>query len=76
MEDLKKKIDEKFETRAAFAKAIGVDPSVLSRMLTSGNWKADRIEKAVTVLSIPADEIPLYFFPHTVANNATGSVKT
>ena len=71
MEKLKALIDKKFESRAEFAKAIGVDPSVLSRMLASGNWKADRIEQAVKVLRIPAKDIPLYFFANEVAKNGT-----
>ena len=70
MDKLKARIDEMFPTRAAFAEAIGVDPSGLSRMLSSGNWKADRIEAAVKALKIPAKEIPSYFFPQAVANNA------
>ena len=75
MEKLKARIDEMFSTRAAFAEAIGVDPSILSRMLASGNWKADRIEKAVAVLNTPATDIPAYFFPSTVANKTTEEVK-
>ncbi len=71
MERLKALIDKKFENRAEFAKAIGVDPSVLSRMLSSGNWKADRIESAVRVLKIPAKDIPIYFFANEVAKNGT-----
>ena len=71
MEKLKALIDKKFESRAEFAKAIGVDPSVLSRMLASGNWKADRIEQAVRVLRIPAKDIPVYFFANEVAKNGT-----
>lgn len=71
MEKLKALIDKKFESRAEFAKAIGVDPSVLSRMLASGNWKADRIEQAVKVLKIPARDIPVYFFANEVAKNGT-----
>lgn len=74
MEKLKAKIDELFETRAEFAKAIGVDPSVLSRMLASGNWKADRIEAAVKVLNIPATDIPVYFFASEVAKSGTNEV--
>lgn len=74
MEKLKAKIDELFETRAEFAKAIGVDPSVLSRMLASGNWKADRIEAAVKVLNIPATDIPVYFFASEVAKSGTSEV--
>lgn len=71
MEKLKALIDKKFEKREDFAKAIGVDPSVLSRMLASGNWKADRIEQAVKVLRIPAKDIPTYFFATSVAKNGT-----
>ena len=75
MEKLKARIDEMFSTRAAFAEAIGVDPSILSRMLSSGNWKADRIAKAVDVLKIPATEIPAYFFPSVVVNKTTEGTK-
>ena len=71
MDKLKARIDEQFPTRAAFAEAIGVDASTLSRMLSSGNWKADRIEAAVKVLKIPPQDIPLYFFAPAVANKAT-----
>lgn len=70
MDKLKARIDKMFPTRAAFADAIGVHPSVLSRMLESGNWKADKIEKAVKALKIPVRDIPSYFFPQMVASNA------
>lgn len=72
MEKLKALIDEKYANRAEFAKAIGVDPSVLSRMLANGNWKADRIAIAVEVLKIKPEDIPAYFFTSKVANKATG----
>ena len=75
MEKLKARIDAKFSSRAEFAKAIGVDPSVLSRMLSNGNWKADRIAAAVKVLNIPVKEIPTYFFDNAVANKATNREK-
>ena len=71
MDKLKEKIDATFPSRAAFAEAIGVDPSTLSRMLNSGNWKADRIEVAVKVLKIKPADIPLYFFTPSVANKTT-----
>lgn len=71
MEKLKALIDGKYANRAEFAKAIGVDPSVLSRMLANGNWKADRIAAAVKVLDIKPEDIPDYFFTSTVANKAT-----
>lgn len=71
MEKLKERIDKAFSTRAEFAKAIGVTPSTLSRMLSSGNWDVDRLQKAVKVLKIPAKDIPSYFFKTDVALNAT-----
>ena len=71
MEKLKAKIDEKFPTRAAFAEAMGVDASTMSRMLANGNWKADKIETAAQLLDIPVKEIPAYFFTNAVAKNAT-----
>lgn len=71
MELLKKRIDKMFPTREAFAKEMGVDPSVLSRMLSNGNWKADKIELAVRVLKIPVRDIPSYFFSSEVVNNTT-----
>lgn len=71
MDKLKERIDSLFPSRAAFAEAIGVDPSTLSRMLQSGNWKADRIEVAVKVLQIEPQDIPAYFFTPAVANKAT-----
>lgn len=70
MEKLKARIDAKFPTRAAFAEAIGVDPSTLCRMLQNGNWRADYIQKAVKVLNIPARDIPAYFFANAVALKA------
>ena len=75
MDKLKARIDEQFATRAAFAEAIGVDASTLSRMLSAGNWKADRIEAAVKVLKIAPKDIPAYFFAPTVANKATEAEK-
>ena len=74
MEKLKARIDKMFKTRAEFASAIGMSPSALSRALSSGNWSADRIEKAVEVLKIPAKDIPSYFFTSYVARNAKEKV--
>ena len=74
MELLKARIDKKYPSRAEFARAIGVDPSVLSRMLANGNWKADKIALAVELLKIPVKDIPLYFFATEVAKNGTNEV--
>ena len=70
MEKLKARIDDMYPTRAAFAEAIGVDPSKLCRMLQNGNWRAEDIQRAVKALRIPARDIPAYFFSNTVAFNA------
>lgn len=75
MDKLKERIDKTFPTRAAFAEAIGVHPSNLTRMLQSGNWRADKIEAAVKVLKISTDEIPTYFFGSQVANKSTAAKK-
>ena len=71
MEKLKERIDKMYPTRADFAKEMGINPSGLSRMLASGNWRADRIEKAVKLLQIAPEEIPAYFFVDSVALKAT-----
>jgi len=71
MEKLKARIDKQYGTRADFATALGVSPSRLSRMLSSGSWRADQIRKAVELLKIPAREIPEYFFAPSVAIKTT-----
>ena len=71
MEKLKERIDKMYPNRSEFAKALGVDPSTLSRMLASGNWKADRIKVAVELLKIPIRDIPTYFFTTAVAKSGT-----
>lgn len=71
MEKLKERIDKMYPNRAEFAKALGVDPSTLSRLLSNGNWKADKIKVAVELLKIPIRDIPSYFFATSVAKNGT-----
>ena len=71
MEKLKERIDKMYPNRAEFAKALGVDPSTLSRLLSNGNWRADKIKVAVELLKIPIRDIPLYFFTTAVAKNGT-----
>ena len=51
MEKLKERIDKMYPNRAEFAKALGVDPSTLSRLLSNGNWRADKIKVAVFPIS-------------------------
>lgn len=69
MEKLKTRIDKMFPTREAFAKALGVSPSRLSRLLQNGNWSVDQMQKAVKLLKIPVRDIPSYFFISAVALN-------
>lgn len=71
MEKLKERIDKMYPNRAEFAKALGVDPSTLSRLLSNGNWRADKIKVAVELLKIPIRDIPSYFFTTSVAKNGT-----
>ena len=71
MEKLKERIDKMYPNRAEFAKALGVDPSTLSRLLSNGNWKADKIKVAVELLKIPIRDIPSYFFATSVAKSGT-----
>lgn len=68
---LEDRIDEMFDTRLEFAKAIEIDPSTLSRSLKINNWRADKIQKIVEALEIPVDEIPAYFFEDAVENKTT-----
>jgi len=71
MEKLKERIDKMYPNRAEFAKALGVDPSTLSRLLSNGNWRADKIKVAVELLKIPIRDIPSYFFTTAVAKSGT-----
>ena len=56
-------IREKFGTQKAFAEALGVEESTLSRYLSDGrDWKGQTLIKAVRLLEIPEAEIDSYFF--------------
>lgn len=70
MDRLKERIDKMYPTRASFAEALGVEPYTLSRMLSSGNWKADKMKVAVELLKIDPNDIPAYFFDSAVALKA------
>lgn len=64
---LQSRIIEKFGTQAAFAEALGMDKTTLSRLLSEGReWKGSKMMKAVEVLEIPAEEIVSYFFAPAV----------
>lgn len=69
-ERLQARIVEKFGTQKAFADAIGMEKSTLSRYLSQGkDWKGSLMIKAVEVLEIPVDEIDAYFFEPAVVKS-------
>ena len=60
---LKGKIKEVYDTRADFARALGMSPSSLSYKLNNKReWKIKEINKACELLNIPLVEAHLYFF--------------
>lgn len=60
---LKGKITEVYDTRAAFAKALGIDPATLSSKLNNkSEWTSGEIAKACELLNVPLVEAHLYFF--------------
>ena len=60
---LKGKIKEVYDTHAAFAKALGLDPATLSAKLNNkSEWSTGEIVKACDLLNIPLVEAHLYFF--------------
>ena len=59
---LKQKIASKYADTAAFCEAAGINPEEFEKELKAGDISADNIIKAAQALSIPAEEIGLYFF--------------
>ena len=60
---LRGRILEFFETNAAFAKDMDINPASLSAKLNNKSpWKREEIEKACELLSIPIDRVHIYFF--------------
>lgn len=60
---LKGKIKEVYDTHAAFAEAMGLDPATLSAKLNDkSEWKTGEIAKACGLLHIPLEKTHLYFF--------------
>lgn len=56
-------IREKFGTQDAFAEALEMDPSSLSKKLNNRTeWTRAEIEKACILLEIPLSEAHRYFF--------------
>jgi transcriptional regulator with XRE-family HTH domain len=64
---LQARITEKFGTQAAFAEAIGMDKTTLSKLISEGReWKGSKLMQAIKVLEIPGSEIDSYFFEKAV----------
>lgn len=60
---LQARIIEKYGTQAAFAEALGMDKTTLSRLISEGReWKGSKMMKAIELLNIPNNEIDDYFF--------------
>lgn len=56
-------IREKFRTQGAFARAMGMNSTTLSKKLSGApDWTRKEIEKACKLLGIPADLLHEYFF--------------
>ena len=75
-EKLKARIVEKFGTQKAFADAVGMYESTLSRYLATGkDWKGSKLIKACELLEIPAHEVDVYFFEPAVSKGKRKEVK-
>lgn len=60
---LRGRIREKYGTQEAFAKAMNMNYTTLSNKLNGKTeWTREEIERACTLLEIPVQEIPAYFF--------------
>ena len=56
-------IREKYGTQEAFTDALKIAPATLSSKLTAKTeWTREEIEKAVSLLDIPVEDIHTYFF--------------
>ena len=62
---LRGSIREKFRTQGAFARAMEMHPTTLSKKLSGlVDWTRQEIERACQLLNIPTDQIHAYFFTH------------
>ena len=56
-------IIEKYGTRGAFAQAMGLDPSALSRRLSGETeWSGTELAKAIDLLGLDPERLHQYFF--------------
>lgn len=60
---LRGRIKEIFDTENVFAKKLGISQTSLSQKLNNKvEFTQKEIEKAIELLHIPKEEIPMYFF--------------
>ena len=60
---LRGRIREKFRTQGAFAKAMGMHSTTLSKKLSGQvDWTRQEIETACERLGIPHEQLHVYFF--------------
>ena len=61
------RITEQFGTQANFSQAMGLSERSISLKLNNKvSWKDEEIARAVELLEIDFNEIPLYFFKYEV----------
>jgi len=61
------KIREVFGTNGEFAKAMGLSERTVSlKMTCKVGWKQVEMEKALSLLGIPCEEVGIYFFKQKV----------
>lgn len=62
-EKLRARIIEKYGSQKAFADAVKINPSSLSRILKHGrDWKGSKLLRAAELLDISAEDIDAFFF--------------
>ena len=67
---LKLKIKEVYDTQEDFAKALGMSKTSLNLRLNNGvDWKMDEVKNICTLLDIPFNDVPRYFFCPQVQKN-------
>lgn len=64
------RIIEKCGSQGEFAKRMGLSERTVSQKLNNKiAWKQSEIQKAIVILELTVEEIPLYFFTILVQSN-------
>lgn len=73
---LQSRIIARYGTFSAFADALGMDKTTLSKLLSEGrDWKGSNMMRAIELLDIPHTEINAYFFDPRVEDIKLGKGK-